>query len=99
MHTAQLGLIGIGEEMVREYEDFESSKKIPEFEKAVLTIALKSTTTPRKITDGEIEAVKRFGFSDGEIIQILLLANFHSMLARMNESLGVTGGALAERSE
>ena len=99
MHTAQLGLIGIGEDMVKEYENFESSAKIPELEKAVLRIALKSTITPRKISDEEIEAVKRFGFSDGEIIEILLLANFHSMLARMNESLGVTGGALAERSE
>lgn len=96
MHTAQLGLLGISEEMVKEYGTFESSEKISQHEKAVLTIALKSTTTPRKITDEEIDAVKRLGYSDGEIIEILLLANFHSMLARMNESLGVTGGALAE---
>jgi len=97
MHSAQLGLIGISDEMVKEYENFESSEKVPELEKAVLTVALKSTTTPRQITDGEIETLKRFGYSDGQIIEILLIANFHSMLARINESLGVTGGALAER--
>lgn len=95
MHTAQLGLIGIGDEMVKEYENFASSDIVPPLEKAVLTIALKSTTAPRTITDEEVEAVKRFGFSDDRIIEILLIANFHSMLARMNESLGVTGGALA----
>ncbi len=97
MHTAQLGLIGINDEMVKEYENFESSEKVPEREKAVLTIALKSTTTPRKVTDEEIETLKQFGYSDAEIIEILLVANFHSMLARINESLGVTGGALAVR--
>jgi len=85
--------MGIGEEMVQEYIDFERSDRIPEGEKAVLRIAVKSTTEPQKITDAEVEAVKALGYSDAEIIEILLVANFHGVIARLNESLGVVGGA------
>ncbi len=89
--------MGIGKEMVQEYLDFERSAKVPEREKAVLRIAVKSTTEPQKITDAEVEVVRALGYSDAEIVEILLVANFHGVIARMNESLGVVGGEWAER--
>ncbi len=85
--------MGIGGEMVDEYLDFEGSARIPEGEKAILRLAVKSTTEPQKITDAEVEAVRALGYSDAQIIEMLLVANFHGVIARMNESLGVVGGA------
>ena len=89
--------MGIPEETVREYLDFERSARLPEGERAVLRLAVKSTTEPQKITDAEVEAVKALGYSDAEIVEVLLVANFHGVIARMNESLGVVGGAWAEK--
>ena len=89
--------MGIPEEAVQDYLDFERSDRLPEGEKTILRLAVKSTTEPQKITDAEVEAVKALGYSEAEIIEILLVANFHSVIARMNESLGVVGGAWAER--
>ncbi len=89
--------MGIGEEVVQEYLDFERSAKVPDREKAVLRIAVKSTTEPQKVTDTEVEAVRALGYSDAEIVEILLVANFHGVIARMNESLGVVGREWAER--
>ncbi len=89
--------MGIPEAMVQEYLDFERSDRLPEGEKAILRLAVKSTTEPQKITDAEVEAVKALGYSEPEIVEILLVANFHGVIARMNESLGVVGGAWAEK--
>ncbi len=89
--------MGIPEETVQDYLDFEGSDRLPESEKTVLRLAVKSTTEPQKITDAEVEAVKALGYSEAEIIEILLVANFHSVIARMNESLGVVGGDWAEK--
>ena len=89
--------MGIPEAMVRDYLDFENSDRLPEGEKAILRLAVKSTTEPQKITDAEVEAVKALGYSDAAIIEILLVANFHGVIARLNESLGVVGGGWAEK--
>ena len=56
---------------------------------------MKSTTEQQKITDAEVEVVKALGYSDAEIVEMLLVANFHGVIARMHESLGVVGGAWA----
>ena len=89
--------MGIPESMVQDYLDFENSDRLPEGEKAILRLAVKSTTEPQKITDAEVEAVKALGYSDAAIIEILLVANFHGVIARLNESLGVVGGGWAEK--
>lgn len=89
--------MGIPESMVQDYLDFEHSDRLPDSEKAILRLAVQSTTEPQKITDAEVEAVKALGYSDAEIIEILLVANFHGVIARLNESLGVVGGAWAEK--
>jgi alkylhydroperoxidase family enzyme len=89
--------MGIDEEMVQAYVAFDTSDRIPEHEKAILRLAVKSTTDPQGITDADVDAVKALGYSDAEIVEILLVANFHSVIARMNESLGVVGGAWTAR--
>ncbi len=91
-------LLGIPEETVREYLDFERSAHLPENEKTILRLAAKSTTEPQTITDAEVEAVKALGYSDAQIVEMLLVANFHGVIARMNESLGVVGGAWADKA-
>jgi alkylhydroperoxidase family enzyme len=88
--------MGIPEAMVQEYLDFERSDRLPDGEKAILRLAVKSTTEPQTITDAEVEAVKALGYTDAAIVEILLVADFHGVIARLNESLGVVGGAWTE---
>ena len=60
--------MGISEEMVQEYIDFERSERLPEGEKAILRLAVRSTTDPQKTTDSDVEAVKAFGYTDADIV-------------------------------
>ncbi len=88
-HSARLRLSGVSDETIEDYINFEQSENVSEKDKAVLRIALKSTTSPADTTDDDIRALKDFGYSDADIIEILLVANFHSVLARTNVTLGI----------
>jgi uncharacterized peroxidase-related enzyme len=62
---------------------------LDEQEKAMLAFTEKFTLTPSQINDGDIEELRRTGFSDGEILSIALGAGYRNWVDRIADLLGV----------
>jgi uncharacterized peroxidase-related enzyme len=58
-------------------------------EKAMLEFTEKFTLTPSEITDNDIEALRRAGFSDEQILAIGLGAGYRNWVDRIADLLGV----------
>ncbi|MFQ6607404.1 MAG: peroxidase-related enzyme [Fidelibacterota bacterium] len=56
----------------------------------VLQLAHKITLEPYAVTDQDIEGLKKLGYSDEQILQIVLIANYFNFVNRNVLALGVT---------
>ena len=63
--------------------------KLDDQEKAMLAFTEKFTLTPSQITDEDIDALRRAGFSDEQILAIGLGAGYRNWVDRVADLLGV----------
>ena len=62
---------------------------LPERTKALIDYALKLTLEPSKITQEDLEPLRRNGLSDSEILDVVLLTGYMNFVNRVASGLGV----------
>jgi alkylhydroperoxidase family enzyme len=54
--------------------------KFPPQQRAILNFALKASQHPKSISEGDFKALRDFGLSDGEIMEVVLTAAFTNFI-------------------
>lgn len=62
---------------------------LSEAEQAMLAYVEMLALTPTKITANDVEALRRVGFGDEEIFEIVLVTAYYALRCRMADGLGV----------
>jgi uncharacterized peroxidase-related enzyme len=62
---------------------------LPEKDRKMLDFAVKLTETPGKIRETDIDILKKGGYKDRDILDIILLTGYFNMLSRIADGLGV----------
>ena len=70
------------------YEDWRSLD-LPDDERAMLEFAEKLTAAPWTMSEEDIEALRKVGFSEENIYDIALLTAYRNFMNRVNDALGV----------
>ena len=58
-------------------------------ERAMLEFAEKLTFTPGRLSEADVQELRKVGFSDGEILGIVLAAAYRNFITRVADLLGV----------
>ena len=58
-------------------------------ERAMLEFAEKLTFTPGQLREADVQELRRVGFSDGEILAIVLASAYRNFITRVADLLGV----------
>lgn len=69
-------------------DNFEESELIDHKTKGLLRLAEKTTITPHKITEEDINKLKELGFNDKEILEAVFVAAGFNMIDRLADALG-----------
>ncbi len=72
-HSSTLDRIGLSREEIKKYILFEQGKDvdIPEEEKKLLSFVKKVSIDPHKILDEEIEEIRKLGYDDRDLVEIM----------------------------
>ena len=62
---------------------------MPESDLAMLTYVDKLTRTPASMTQGDIDALRKTGFTDSAILDICQVAAYYAFVNRIADGLGV----------
>ena len=68
--------------------DYESAD-ISDKRKAMLRFALKLTAEPGEMAEGDVEALRSSGFSDGDILHIVEVTAYYAYANRIADGLGI----------
>ncbi|MFQ6012157.1 MAG: peroxidase-related enzyme [Thermoplasmata archaeon] len=77
-------------------EDYREAPLRPE-DRAMLDYAAKVTKAPWTMTEKDVEALREAGFTDGEVLDINLIASYFNFVNRVVHGLGVDLEASEER--
>ncbi len=87
-HTKALESMGVPTEVVESCASDPELSEVPPPQRAILKFALKTARNPQSVTDDDFEALREFGFSDGEIMETVMMAgwsNFTNSMADMTK--------------
>jgi len=77
-----------GERLSRFISDFRSVE-IPPRARAVLEYALKLTESPARVSEGDVDTLRKNGLSDPEILSVNLIVSYFNFVNRIALGLGV----------
>ncbi|NKB71568.1 MAG: peroxidase-related enzyme [Candidatus Latescibacteria bacterium] len=79
-HTHALEAMGVPTDVVKSCAADPDLADIPPSQRAILKFALKTTRDPRSVTDEDFQALQRHGLSDGEIMEVIMMAAWSDLL-------------------
>lgn len=99
--TAHSGLLKLrgelgGDEAVLAYRDWRALD-LAKDDRAMLAFAEKLTFAPAQVTEGDIDELRRHGFTDENVFDIVLLTAYRNFMNRVNDGLGVPAGDLQDK--
>lgn len=98
-HSSTLDRMGLGIEEIKQYIAFEAGKdvELPEEERVLLGFVRKTAVDPHRITDREVDQVRRLGFTDRDLVEILQIVMLFVGISRFVGVLQI--GAMVEETE
>lgn len=78
--------------------DYETAP-ISETDKAMLRYVDKLTRTPNKMEHGDVEQLRRAGFTDAAILDICQVTGYYAFVNRLADGLGVELESAEDRSK
>ena len=88
-HTRALGALGVSREVIDDVTTNLDLAKVPPQQRAVLQFALKAAQVPKGMTDADFAQLHDFGFNDGEIMEIAMLASFANFINTWADISGI----------
>lgn len=78
------------------YRDWRSVE-LPQQERAMLTYAEKLTSMPWSVTEDDLAELRAVGFSDENIVDIVLVTAYRNFINRVHLALGLSPDFLRQR--
>ncbi len=91
-HTKALEVMGIPQEVVDSMTTDLNVTQVPPLQREMLNFALKTSQDPHSVTDEDFKALRDQGLSDGEIIEIAMVAAASNFLNTWAEISGIDTG-------
>ena len=88
-HSAALRMLGESEEQCNLLVDGFEAADLPEDTKVVLRLAVKSTRQPQAMTDNEFEELRKLGYSESQIIEMLSVVDLFTSFNRFLDTLRI----------
>ena len=77
------------DDIVEKLKETEIPDFLSEREKAIVKYSLKITKTPSKMTKDDVEALRKVGLNDEEILNVVLVNGYFAFVNRMADGLGI----------
>ena len=88
-HTGALQSMGVPDEVIRSAAEDPEMREVPPTQRAVLAFALKVARQPNSITDADHQALRDEGFSDPEILEVIMVVALNSFLNIWADASGI----------
>lgn len=93
IHSASARSAGVEDEQIRIVRNFEERKKeLPEKIRKALEFAVKVSTDHLKVTEGDIEELRKVGYTDPEIVELVVAALVYTEYAKFNYVFDLESG-------
>ena len=79
-HTRTLEAMGVPTEVIKSCASDPDLAQVPPPQRAILKFALKTARDPQAVTDGDFQTLRDYGLSDGEIIEVIMMTAWSSLL-------------------
>ena len=79
-HTNALEAMGVPTEVIQSCASDPELAHVPPTQRAMIKFALKTARDPKSVTDEDFQTLKDHGLSDGEIMEVIMLAAAGSFL-------------------
>lgn len=79
-HTHALESMGVPTEVIKNCASDPELTAVPLPQRAMVQFALKAARSPRSVTDEDLQNLRDHGLSDGEIIELIMMASWSTMI-------------------
>jgi len=88
-HAEALNFYWKDEEKLKKFIDNYKNLNLPERQKSMLDFAIKLTENPDKMSEEDVKNLRKAGFEDDEILDIVLITSYFNFVNRIANGLGV----------
>jgi uncharacterized peroxidase-related enzyme len=88
-HTKALEAMGVAEDVIQSCARDPDLAQVPPAQRAILKFGLKTAQNPQSITDEDFRALRDHGFTDGEIMEVVMVAACANFLDTWAEVSGI----------
>lgn len=93
IHSASARMIGVEDEQIRIVRNFEERKsELPEKTRKALEFAVKVSTDHVKVTENDIDELRKVGYTDPEIVELVVAALVYTEYAKFNYVFDLESG-------
>ena len=88
LHTNALEAMGIPQEVIQNCASDPDLTQLPPPQRAILKVALKTSRDPLSVTEDDLQTLREYGLSEGEIMEVGMMAaaeNFFNTWARFSQ--------------
>ncbi len=79
-HTHALEAMGVPSEVIKSCAADPELTAVSPSQRAMIQFALKTVRDPRSVTDADLQNLRDHGLSDGEIIELIMMASWATMI-------------------
>ncbi|MEW5977832.1 MAG: peroxidase-related enzyme [Acidobacteriota bacterium] len=88
-HTKALEAMGVPEEVIQSCAQDPELAQLPPTQRAIVKFGLKTARSPQSLTDEDLQGLRDHGLSDGEIMEIVMVAACSNFLDTWAEVSGI----------
>jgi alkylhydroperoxidase family enzyme len=84
-HAGAARFEGADDDLVASVQQFdERAEEVPDSLRTIIDVGLKSVYSPGEITDDDVDAVRRLGYTDAELVELVVCAQVSFKNAALN---------------
>ena len=88
-HTNALESMGVPTEVIQSCANDPDLAHVPPPQRAILKFGLKAARSPRSVTDADLQALRDHGLTDGEIMEVVMVAACSNFLDNWADVSGI----------
>jgi uncharacterized peroxidase-related enzyme len=88
-HTRALEALGVPTEVIQSCASDPELAQVPPPQRAIIKFGLKAAMDPKSVTDADFETLRDYGLSDGEIMEVTMLAACGNLLDTWADVSGI----------
>ncbi|HEX9723405.1 MAG TPA: carboxymuconolactone decarboxylase family protein [Vicinamibacteria bacterium] len=90
VHTKALEAMGVPSDVIRSCASDPELAQVPPPQRAMIKFGLKTARDPKSVTDEDFRTLRDYGLSDGEIMEVTMLAAYGNLLDTWADVSGIS---------